>query len=207
MRPIFSIPHKNIKKALVFWCFMLFSGGRGDVEKDTTPKMTFSIKDFFSKYDQIHRFLRIWSHLLKKSLMENSFFCAVRGRWTWNELRIEALVCATMEILSRSWFKINESWHIALFVVSRSMKKLSSIDYVNIYFFSTFFFNRYRDSLTFPTKQYYSAVFRGVFRTQSNIHDRSFLRKQFAKKLHRRCLTGISLICCWCLGKCFLTCE
>ena len=37
----------------------------------------FSIKDFFSKYDQIHSFLRIWSHLLKKSLMENSIFCAV----------------------------------------------------------------------------------------------------------------------------------
>ena len=37
-------------------------------------KMKFSIKDFFSKCDQIRRKLRIWSHLLKKSLMENSFF-------------------------------------------------------------------------------------------------------------------------------------
>ena len=34
-------------------------------------KMKFSIKDFFSEFDQISRFLRIWSHLLKKSLMEN----------------------------------------------------------------------------------------------------------------------------------------
>ena len=33
-------------------------------------KMKFSIKDFSSK-------LRIWSHLLKKSLMENFIFCAV----------------------------------------------------------------------------------------------------------------------------------
>ena len=32
--------------------------------------MKFSIKDFFSKCDQICRFLRIWSHLLKKSLMD-----------------------------------------------------------------------------------------------------------------------------------------
>ena len=39
--------------------------------------MKFSIKDFFSKYDQIRRKLRIWSHLLKKSLMENFIFCAV----------------------------------------------------------------------------------------------------------------------------------
>ena len=36
--------------------------------------MKFSIKDFFSKCDQIRSFLRIWSHLLKKSLMENFFF-------------------------------------------------------------------------------------------------------------------------------------
>ena len=40
-------------------------------------KMKFSIKDFFSKCDQIHRKLRIWSHLLAKSLMENFIFCVV----------------------------------------------------------------------------------------------------------------------------------
>ena len=33
--------------------------------------MKFSIKGFFSKCNQIRSFLRIWSHLLKKSLMEN----------------------------------------------------------------------------------------------------------------------------------------
>ena len=31
----------------------------------TAEKMKFSIKDFFSKCDQIHRKLWIWSHLLK----------------------------------------------------------------------------------------------------------------------------------------------
>ena len=35
--------------------------------------MKFSIKDFFSKCDQIRSFLWIWSRLLKKSLMETSF--------------------------------------------------------------------------------------------------------------------------------------
>ena len=40
-------------------------------------KKMFSIKDFFSKCDQICSFLRIWSHLLKKSLMENLSLCAV----------------------------------------------------------------------------------------------------------------------------------
>ena len=39
--------------------------------------MKFSIKDFFSKCDQIRSKLRIWSHLLKKSLTENFIFCAV----------------------------------------------------------------------------------------------------------------------------------
>ena len=33
--------------------------------------------NFFSKCDQIHRKLKIWSHLLKKFLMENFIFCAV----------------------------------------------------------------------------------------------------------------------------------
>ena len=39
--------------------------------------MKFSIKDFFSKSKQIHSFMRIWSHLLKKSLMENFIFRAL----------------------------------------------------------------------------------------------------------------------------------
>ena len=43
---------------------------------NTAQKMKFSIKDFFSKFDQIPNFLRIWSHLLKKSIMENFIFCA-----------------------------------------------------------------------------------------------------------------------------------
>ena len=46
----------------------------------TAQKMKFSIKDFFSKCDQIRSFLRIWSHLLKKSLIENFIFCAVNVR-------------------------------------------------------------------------------------------------------------------------------
>ena len=51
--------------------------------------MKFSIKDFFSKRDQISRKLRIWSHLLKKPLIENFFnrklFCAV-GAALWDSL-------------------------------------------------------------------------------------------------------------------------
>ena len=43
----------------------------------TAQKMRFSVKDFFSKCDQIRSFLQIWSHLLNKSLMENFLLCAV----------------------------------------------------------------------------------------------------------------------------------
>ena len=43
----------------------------------TAQKKKFSIKKFFCKCDQVRRKLRIWSHLLKKSLMENFIFCAV----------------------------------------------------------------------------------------------------------------------------------
>ena len=37
-----------------------------------------SIKDLSRKFDQIHRKLRIWSHLLKKSVMENFIFLTVQ---------------------------------------------------------------------------------------------------------------------------------
>ena len=43
----------------------------------TTQKMKFSIKDFFSKREQIPRKLRIYSHLLKKFPTKNFIFCVV----------------------------------------------------------------------------------------------------------------------------------
>ena len=46
---------------------------------NATQKMKFSIKDFSSKCDQIRRKLRLWSHLLKKLLIENFIFCAVKN--------------------------------------------------------------------------------------------------------------------------------
>ena len=55
---------------------------------DTAQKMKFSIKDF-SKCDQIHSFLRTWSHLLMKSLMENFIFCAVTA-FLWKELTAQS---------------------------------------------------------------------------------------------------------------------
>ena len=49
-----------------------------DVKANTLhKKMKFFIKDFSCECDQIRRKLKIWSHLMKKSLMENFIFCAV----------------------------------------------------------------------------------------------------------------------------------
>ena len=47
---------------------------------NTAQKMKFSIKDSFCKCNQIRSLLRIQSHLLKKSLMENFIFCAAQER-------------------------------------------------------------------------------------------------------------------------------
>ena len=48
----------------------------------TAQKIKFSIKDFFRRCHQISSKLRIRSHLLKNSLMENFIFCAVlKDHW------------------------------------------------------------------------------------------------------------------------------
>ena len=71
-------------------------------------KMKFSIKDFFSKCDQIRRkkshFLRTGSHLLKKSLIENFNFCAVYHSVIWSNFVFWFLLL--LEILSNMCISI-----------------------------------------------------------------------------------------------------
>ena len=72
------------------------------------PRITalkFSIKDFFSKCDQICSKLRIWSHLLKKFLMENFVFCVVyRKTARYFFLVIQRFSCITQHIKEHSTF-------------------------------------------------------------------------------------------------------
>ena len=49
------------------------------IVKCTAQKTKFSIEDLFSKFNQIGRKLRIWSYLLKKSLIGNFIFCVAIG--------------------------------------------------------------------------------------------------------------------------------
>ena len=58
--------NKTMEAALMFAQLLIFA-----------QNMKFCIKDFFSKCSQIRRKLRIWSHLLKKSFMENFIFWPV----------------------------------------------------------------------------------------------------------------------------------
>ena len=64
---------------------------------NTAQKVKFSIKGFSSKCDQIRRKLRIWSHSLEKSLMENFNFCVV--------FKLTLLIILT-KILKGSWMHL-----------------------------------------------------------------------------------------------------
>ena len=78
----------------------------------TAEKMKFSIKGFFSKCDQICSFLRIWLHLLKKSLMENFIFCAVIFRETtrvWWQIDLPSRFTVMIEF---AYFLHNKMWII-----------------------------------------------------------------------------------------------
>ena len=72
-----KLPFSNIEIKNVSLKHLNSSAKGNAILPYTAQKMKFSIKDFFSKCDQIRSSLRIWSHLPKKSLMENFIFCAV----------------------------------------------------------------------------------------------------------------------------------
>ena len=77
----------------------------------------FSIKDFFSKCDQICRKLP-WSHLLKKSLMKNFVFCAVletmplpKFLWATAKLNNESTRAVTTYVVLVS-LSLTLDWHL-----------------------------------------------------------------------------------------------
>ena len=80
---IFSICHvrSSVENGFRIYCYDIVPNTGQKMASFTgqhnAQKVKFTIKDFFSKCDQIRSFLWIWSHLLKKSLMENFIFCAV----------------------------------------------------------------------------------------------------------------------------------
>ena len=65
---------------------------------DTAQKMKFSIKDLFSKCDQIGR-----KHLLKKSLIEEFIFCAVLSKLL-NPFHTTGFFLYPLKTLENLWF-------------------------------------------------------------------------------------------------------
>ena len=96
--------------------------------------MKFSIKDFFSKCNQICRKLRIWSHLLKRSSMENFIFLSRVGDKidrSFNEVNIERTMhphCQTsslrsslsFNLRSNRWGNLRSNWRANLRLNLRS---------------------------------------------------------------------------------------
>ena len=74
--------------------------------------MKLSIENFFSKCDQTGRRLRIWSHLLKKSLMEN-IFCAVN---------YAEKTCRTLHCLSGSYKLLKDLMQSICYIADRFIK-------------------------------------------------------------------------------------
>ena len=65
-------------------------------------KIKFSIKDFFSKCDQIRSFLRTWSHLLKKSFI---FVCSA----LMEDVKILVLSSRDLFLHSMRWLFVPKS--------------------------------------------------------------------------------------------------
>ena len=86
----------------------------------TAQKIKFSTTDFSSKCYQIHSFLRIWSHLLKKSLMENFIFCAL----------IASLIMSSL-IMRKSCVKFDKNAKLS---VDNTKSKTFQLNFVSIPF-------------------------------------------------------------------------
>ena len=71
--------------------------------------MKFSVKDLLSKCNQIRRFLRIWSHLPKKSLMENFIF--LYSDKFENAQRISNFVSSLSEQNLSELINFNSTWN------------------------------------------------------------------------------------------------
>ena len=93
----------------------------------TAQKIKLSIKDFFRKCDQIRRKLRIWPPLLKKFLMENFIFCAVKliniwlrsDHFLWTRLMV--LECYTKFFFLHSFYSAGYWKSSALFLTLMSV--------------------------------------------------------------------------------------
>ena len=122
------------------------------VKESTAQRMKFSIKGFFSKCEKIHSFLRIWSHLLKKSLMENFIFlCSEDASGCLSVMSSRDLDIP--EIARKKFLKISHaqaiffaqvliimfffSWHLCSTMFSESLNKMNKSEEKNGFYYNT----------------------------------------------------------------------
>ena len=80
------------------------------------PTLHKGLKDFFSKCDQIRSFLRIWSHSLKKLLMENFIFCSVQSKQS------KQLFILKTDILTETFQQSSSEYENILFLQLKGAK-------------------------------------------------------------------------------------
>ena len=73
-----NVLNKEFASVMQLVCYNKLSIHFGKDKTNTAQKIKFSIKGFFCKCVKVRSFMPIWSHLLKKSLIENFIFCAVQ---------------------------------------------------------------------------------------------------------------------------------
>ena len=141
--PIFTLQYYNIILLLnIFTSWQI-----------TIQKMKFSIKDFSSKCNQIRRKLRIWSYLLKKSLMENFIFCVVFCKIQYyivNNFALKSsfktnIVCYIIhkEMFLRSTSLTNSFWNLMFMSRSIHNSQFHRTIYEFNSYFNTFFLKFY----------------------------------------------------------------
>ena len=110
----FHILAVNAFRTFNAWVFLFTS--------NTAQKMKFSIKNFFSKCNQIRRKLQIWSHLQKKSLMENFIF--VQWKFFWFVLRNvkTPLTYSGLRLLFDAWSKVKSN-----FLETKSLRSIQRL--------------------------------------------------------------------------------
>ena len=120
----------------------------------TAQKTKFSIKDFFSKCGQIRRKLRIWSYLLKKSLMENFIFCAVHLPQFLEKKPLPYFKNIMFYKPEKFWF---------LHVVKTPLELLLKVDFLPFYIFVIFV--TMKSKATFRTSHTTSFLYHWKYRS------------------------------------------
>ena len=77
LEPCQTCKMESLTKMTIFRCQLFLQGSEytSKIQQSLHKKWSFLLMIILSKCDQIRRKLRIWSYLMKKSLMENFIFC------------------------------------------------------------------------------------------------------------------------------------